>query len=129
MNKIEAKISPGRWIWIVAAVFILLFYFIFDPLQYGWMPQCIFHKVTGLQCMGCGSQRVIHSLLHGDISGALRANALLTLSRPFLCFMVWLEFSRRRHPVLYRKLHSQTIIIITAIILLAWFVVRNLLKI
>ena len=112
--------------WIAGAIIILLFYLIFDPMKYSWMPQCIFHKVTGLQCMGCGSQRVIHSLLHGDLSGAIRANALLVFSLPFLIFLLWVEFSRRVHPNLYRKIHSQITIITVAVILFLWFILRNL---
>ena len=120
--------SP-KSLWIVGVTIFLLFYFIFDPVKFGWMPQCFFHKVTGLQCMGCGSQRVVHALLHGDLPGAFQANALLVISLPFLVFLLWLEFSRTSHPTLYRKVHSLPLIIGVSAILIAWLILRNLLPI
>ena len=93
------------------------------------MPQCLFHKLTGLQCMGCGSQRVVHSLLHGDFAGAWQANAFLVISLPFLIFFLWLEFSRKKYPELYSKVHSQFIIILIASLLFFWLILRNLLSI
>ncbi|MCH5233845.1 MAG: DUF2752 domain-containing protein [Muribaculaceae bacterium] len=122
-------LKSNRLYWIAGVSLFLLFYFIFDPLKYGWMPQCFFHKVTGLQCMGCGSQRVVHALLHADISGAIRANALLVFSIPFLIFLLWLEFSRKSHPSLYRKVHSLPLIIVVSAILIAWLILRNILNI
>ena len=120
--------KPKRYLWIAGAVGFLLFYFIFDPVAYGWMPQCLFHRFTGLQCMGCGSQRVVHALLHGQIREAWEANTLLVVSLPFLAFLLWLEFSRTNHPILYRRVHSQPVIIAVALILLLWLLLRNLLS-
>jgi hypothetical protein len=51
--------------------------FFFDPSQYQFYPLCQFHRLTGLNCPGCGMTRAIHALLHGDALAALRANALL----------------------------------------------------
>ena len=121
--------SSIKYIWIAGGIIFLLFYFIFDPLKYDWMPQCLFHKITGFQCMGCGSQRVIHSLLHGDIGAAWKANAFLVISLPFLTFLLWLEFSRMRHPKLYAKFHSQITIIFSASLLFIWLILRNILSI
>ena len=121
----ESVLTRKRWLWIAGGVAFLLFYYFFDPLESRYMPQCIFHKITGWQCMGCGSQRVVHALLHGDIAAAWRANMFLVASLPILIFLVWVEFSRTRHPLLYKRLHTQwTIITITAM-LFAWLFVRN----
>ena len=54
----------------VAAVAVV--YFLFDPLESPYMPQCLFRRLTGLSCPGCGSQRVAHALLPGDLAGAFR---------------------------------------------------------
>ena len=58
--------------------------FFFPPTQYSFYPRCSLHAMTGLHCPGCGSLRAMHSLLHGDLAGAIRFNALLILSLPFL---------------------------------------------
>lgn len=113
-------------VWTVAILVIALFYFLFDPAESEWMPQCIFYKVTGLQCMGCGTQRVIHSLLHGDISSAWQANRFLVISLPFLIFLIWVELTRLRHPKIYSIIHTKATIITIAAMLFAWLLIRNI---
>lgn len=102
-----------------------LFYFVFDPVESGFMPQCIFHHLTGLDCAGCGAQRMVHALLHGDIAGAWQANAFLLIMLPFILFMVWLEIKRTKYPVLYKKVYSPLFIIITGVAVTGWFIIRN----
>ena len=49
------------------AVMAGVVYFTFDPAQEAYFPRCTFLTLTGYQCPGCGSQRALHALLHGDI--------------------------------------------------------------
>lgn len=58
-----------------------------DPAQSRVLPPCLFHCVTGLYCPGCGSTRALHSLLQGDVCGALAKNSLLVISLPFLAVL------------------------------------------
>jgi hypothetical protein len=60
------------------------------PSAYPWLPSCVFHRVTGLYCPGCGSTRALHHLVHGRIGEALRFNPLMVLSIPFLSYL-WLR--------------------------------------
>lgn len=123
------RLNIGKWVWMAAAAMFLLFYFLFDPVQTRFMPQCLFHKFTGLQCIGCGSQRVVHSLLHGDIEAAFRANALLVVGLPVILFLIWVEIRRKQNPRLYSIVHRQWVIITAAAILMIWLPVRNILGI
>jgi hypothetical protein len=38
---------------------------------------CPLHRLTGLDCPGCGATRAVDLLAHGDLPGALRSNLLL----------------------------------------------------
>ncbi|MDE6337608.1 MAG: DUF2752 domain-containing protein, partial [Muribaculaceae bacterium] len=103
------QIKP-RALLVVSLILILLggavFYYLFDPMESRFMPQCLFHRLTGFQCMGCGSQRMIHALLHGDIAGAFAANAFGLVLLPFIVFMIWTETQRTKRPRLYQKVFS-----------------------
>lgn len=90
------------------------------------MPQCVFHKLTGLQCMGCGAQRMAHAVLHGNFREAMEANIFLFFSLPFLAFLVAVELGRTRFPNLYRRVHSVWVMIIISAMLAAWLIVRNI---
>lgn len=131
-NKIIQKqpvLSPFTIAVLTIGAVMLVFYFIFDPMQSWFMPRCLFHELTGLQCMGCGSQRMIHALLHGDIISAFRANAFATASLPFLTFLMVLEIFRSRLPVLYAKVFTAKLIWSFAALLGIWFIVRNIMQI
>ena len=73
----------------------MLVLFLFNPAHYGFYPFCIFHKLTGLDCPGCGGLRALHQLTHGQILEAMRLNALLVLSLPVVAILAarfwWLQ--------------------------------------
>ena len=50
---------------------------------------CLFYKITGLQCPGCGSSRAVMALLRLDLREALRHNALFPLEWGYLAW-VWI---------------------------------------
>ena len=47
-----------------------------NPSAHGFYPVCQFHRLTGLNCPGCGGTRALYALLHGHLAPALRDNAL-----------------------------------------------------
>lgn len=125
-----------RCLIIIFAALLTGIYFIFDPAQSAWMPKCIFHLITGWDCPGCGSQRMGHALLHLDIAGAWRANAMLLCALPYLLFWIYIELNPRRHPehpaytrrlqTIHRALNSRTAILIITVVLIVWTILRNL---
>lgn len=52
------------------------------------LVECPVHRLSGLYCPGCGSQRAIRELLSGDISGAIGQNALI-FALPILLLLNW----------------------------------------
>jgi hypothetical protein len=77
----------------IAAALVLFF---FDPVQTPIFPVCQFHRLTGLDCPGCGATRALHQVLHGNFPAALRLNAFVVLSLPLLAWLgarwLWGEF-------------------------------------
>ena len=75
--------------------------FFFNPSTNGFYPICLFHKLTGWNCPGCGGTRSLYALLHGNVSIALKDNALFVLLLPAVVLRgVW--FGRKiilRRPV------------------------------
>jgi hypothetical protein len=65
-----------RVIWASLAVLGLAFaaYMLRETGGAGWMPGCMFRKVTGLDCPGCGMTRGTYALLHGRVGDAFRFN-------------------------------------------------------
>lgn len=119
-----------RMVW--TAVFLgllvvlgVVYYFV-DPMEVRWMPKCLWKLATGTDCPGCGSQRMAHALMHGDLRAAWHANAYALCMLPLIGGMIWLEFSRERYPQIYRKVHSPLLIWALAGSVLIWWVVRNL---
>lgn len=119
----------SRLVFILSAVVIVGIYTLFDPAESQLFPKCFFHELTGWQCPGCGSQRMIHALLQGDLTAAWHYNAFLLLMLPVIIFMIWLEFERKKRPELYIKFYSMPTILTAGVLVVAWFIVRNILSI
>jgi Protein of unknown function (DUF2752) len=86
----------------------------FDPAKGGFFPPCLFRKLTGLKCPGCGSTRALHHLLHGDVAGAFRLNPLLFAMPPFV-------LASYKPGFITRRAVGWTALAVT----LVWWVVRN----
>src|SRR5208282_1865335 len=53
--------------------------FFFNPGTHAFYPICLFHRLTGLNCPGCGGTRSVYALLHGNFRLALKDNALFVI--------------------------------------------------
>ena len=89
MNPVPPKISTpnARVAAIVLAALaagVAAVVFFFNPASHGFYPVCEFHRLTGLNCPGCGGTRALYALLHGHWAVALRDNALLVGGLVFL---------------------------------------------
>lgn len=116
------------WFGVIVMVLAVLavVYFFVDPMEVRWMPRCIWKVATGTDCPGCGSQRMAHALMHGDLLGAWHANAYALCMLPLIGWMLWLELFRKRHPRLYGKFHSPVVIRVLAASVLIWWIARNM---
>ncbi|UGY90838.1 DUF2752 domain-containing protein [Streptomyces gobiensis] len=48
-----------------------------DPQKPGHYPVCPVLRYGGIYCPGCGGLRSVHALVHGDVAGAVGANAVV----------------------------------------------------
>lgn len=55
---------------------------------------CVFHKITGLYCPGCGISRMCLSLLRFDIAAAFHYNAAALIALPFFVFLAAVAICR-----------------------------------
>ena len=95
----------------------------------GPLPVCPTKALLGIDCPGCGSLRMIYSLLHGDLSAALHYNALALVALPLLAvsFVGWAagRWRGRRIAALAWPTWRWSPHI-TLVLVLAWFVIRNI---
>ena len=115
-------------LWAAGAVILAVavtVYALFDPATAPF-PRCPFLSLLGLHCPGCGSQRAIHALLHADIAGAWRSNALLVLSLPLVALLLVAQAMSRRWPRLHNALNSRTVIWIVFTVIVIWWIARNI---
>jgi hypothetical protein len=74
--------------------------YLLDPTRVPIYPVCTFHRLTGLECPGCGSLRALHQLLHGHLIAALRLNAFFVLSLPVFAWagFRWVRRQMKNEP-------------------------------
>ena len=131
MTQGKSALSPRRKRLIIAAATTIaaglgIFYFAADPSTFRWMPKCAVYHLTGYQCPGCGSQRALHALLHGQLTEAWDFNALFVAALPLLAFMGITELLHARCPGLYRRVHSPMAILAIACVIIGWTIFRNI---
>lgn len=42
-----------------------------------WLPPCMFYRLTGFSCPGCGCTRAVEALLEGNIMSSVRYNPVI----------------------------------------------------
>lgn len=118
-----------KW-WIIGAVAGIVIagiaiYSTFDPSTVRFFPRCTFLTLTGLKCPGCGTQRAIHALLHGNFLEAVRFNAMMVASVPLLALYGYAEIVRKSKPRFYNKVNSTPIILTIFVLVVLWWILRN----
>lgn len=98
------------------------------PSGLPWLPPCLFHRWTGLNCAGCGMTRAAHAALNGEIAQAFRFNPVGMILLPLAVFGLALEAAGwvRGKPLPFRLyLGAKTGWILVGIIVSFW-ILRNI---
>jgi len=106
---------------------LLWAYFVLDPKQH-FFPKCPFLWLTGLKCPGCGSQRAVHQLLHGNFLEALSLNFLLVVSFPYVLFGLVLEYTHwgQQRFEIRRTWYGYRAALIALFVVLGFGILRNI---
>jgi hypothetical protein len=98
-----------------------------DPNHSSAYPQCPTKLLTGLDCPMCGATRAVHSLLKGDLIGAMDHNLLFVLLIPAFvyAFVAWTATSLG-HPMRPIPIESKKVWIPLLVVMIAFTVLRNL---
>lgn len=73
---------------LICLILIVSIFFLYEIIynKYKFGIPCIFHKLTGLYCPGCGITRAVFSLLNFKFKDAIHYNLLLFIVVPFILF-------------------------------------------
>ena len=99
-----------------------------DPTTPGGpLPVCPTKALLGIDCPGCGSLRMLYSLLHGDVPAAVRYNALGFVA---VLLLLWAFGTWTYGRIVGRKIvswqHHRWAAAVALVLVSVWFVVRNL---
>lgn len=93
----------------------------------GPLPVCPTKALLGIDCPGCGTARMLYSLMHGNLVAAARFNALGLVA---LVLLVWAYLSWTYGRVTGRRIrgwqHRRWSAAVTLTLVTVWFVVRNI---
>ncbi len=109
LKVILAAVAAGLAAWLALV----------DPVT-SPAPQCIFRRLTGYDCPGCGTQRAIHAIFRGDIASAWDFNPALFIAAPLIILYL------ADPPRLRRYLYSTPAPFIIAAAIVAWWIFRNI---
>lgn len=119
------RIAAGAGVLATLAAAALVWFF--NPVRSGFFPPCMFLKLTGIACPGCGLTRGFHAAMHGDFLTALDYNALLPLYAVFLgYFFVSLTLIALRGRGLTARLLNPFFVSGFFVVAIVFAVLRNL---
>lgn len=126
MKKAKYRVAATATAMLAVAVLFCWYYYTHDPSA-GGAPRCLFRFLTGYDCPGCGSQRALHALLHGRPADAWGYNPFVFFAVPAAAFYIIVENGRALWPRFHARAVHPAILCTVLAVLLAWWVLRNVL--
>ena len=115
-------------IFILMLLLLILYGYYFLTLNYGINIPCLFNKVTGYYCPGCGITRCLFSIMSGHFYKAFNYNRLVFILLPFiflyLIYNIYLYVFNKEDKII--KKIPNIIWLVLIIIVLLFGVIRNI---
>ena len=114
---------------IVIIIIILIILKYNNPENVSIFPPCLFYKLTGIKCAGCGITRAMHNLLNFEFEKALLLNPLIYVYIFYFIYVV------AKYIILKQKLKKVTIdnytysLYVILIVTILFMILRNIINI
>ena len=107
---------------VVVAAIAIYSYFV-DTRGAALAPKCPLFLTTGYKCPGCGTQRALHELVHGNFVEFAIYNPILVIAIPYIVILVYLQYlgGADRFP----KANN---ILAWFFVIIAYWIIRNVLN-
>jgi len=116
-----------KTILVYLLIILITFLYFYLNQNYNFSIPCLFHKITGYYCPGCGITRCIFSLLKGHIYEAFMYNQLVFILLPFLIayiiYITYIYIFNKQNNI--NKIIPNYIFIILLIITISFGILRN----
>jgi hypothetical protein len=110
----------------IALLALGIFYYIVNPTTFLYTPKCHFHEFTGLHCPGCGSQRAIHQILHGNIWEGIKHNFLVAIGFLFISYKLYAFYFAGKAKIQIHILQYKAIPWVVIAIVFVFWILRNI---
>lgn len=126
MNLKLSSRKKNRILYIIAIIAFLTYLFLMDPSIKGLYPSCPFYYLTGYYCPGCGTLRVLHNLMHGNILKALSYNALTVALLPLVLYLFLIEINIIKENSPLYHIFSKNFYSVLLVIIFVFWILRNI---
>ena len=96
-----------------------------NPEESSFFIPCMFYKITGFKCAGCGMTRAMHYLVNGNIKKAIWYNLMIIPGFFVLAYSCYryIKYILKNEPIVNKSL--EYILKVFLVILIFFMIIRN----